>query len=55
MGKGCAARALTAIPDVPDAGSIFLNRAFNRAVAEADTNKDGHITEVEARIFAGAH
>ena len=25
---------------------------FNRAVAECDTNKDGKITEVEARIFA---
>ena len=29
------------------------NIAFNRAVAEADTNKDGKITEIEARIFAG--
>ena len=29
------------------------NIAFNRAVAEADTNRDGKITEVEARIFAG--
>ena len=25
---------------------------FNRAVAECDTNRDGKITEVEARIFA---
>jgi predicted small secreted protein len=29
------------------------NEAFNQAVAEADTNKDGKITEVEARIFGG--
>lgn len=29
------------------------NEAFNRAVAEADTNKDGRITETEARIFSG--
>jgi len=28
------------------------NAAFNRAVGIADTNKDGKITEVEARIFA---
>ena len=29
------------------------NRGFNQAVRECDTNKDGVITEVEARIFAG--
>jgi hypothetical protein len=28
------------------------NRAFNRAVERCDTNKDGRITEQEARIFA---
>lgn len=29
------------------------NTAFNEAVARADTNRDGKITETEARIFAG--
>jgi hypothetical protein len=28
------------------------NAKFNEAVAECDTNKDGKITELEARIFA---
>ena len=28
------------------------NAAFNRAVAHCDTNRDGRITEQEARIFA---
>lgn len=28
------------------------NRAFNDAVERCDTNKDGKITELEARIFA---
>jgi hypothetical protein len=28
------------------------NQAFNEAVARCDTNKDGTITELEARIFA---
>jgi hypothetical protein len=28
---------------------------FNRAVADCDTNKDGAISEVEARIFANRH
>lgn len=28
------------------------NSAFNDAVAACDTNKDGRVTEVEARIFA---
>ena len=28
------------------------NRAFNKAVAECDTNKDGTVTEFEAKIFA---
>lgn len=30
------------------------NRLFNEAVAFADTNHDGEITEIEADIFAGA-
>ena len=29
--------------------------AFNEAVKEADTNQDGKITELEARIFAQRH
>ena len=29
------------------------NAAFNAAVAECDLNKDGKITETEAKIFAG--
>lgn len=29
------------------------NHAFNAAVAQCDTNRDGRITESEARIFAG--
>jgi hypothetical protein len=29
------------------------NTAFNEAVARCDTNRDGKITEEEARIFAG--
>ena len=29
------------------------NTAFNEAVAQADTNRDGKITETEAHIFAG--
>ncbi len=28
------------------------NAAFNEAVAQTDTNKDGRITETEARIFS---
>ena len=28
------------------------NTAFNEAVARADTNRDGKITETEANIFA---
>ncbi len=28
------------------------NSAFNKAVAECDTNRDGRITESEARIFS---
>lgn len=31
------------------------NDAFNAAVTECDTNQDGKITEVEARIFADRH
>jgi hypothetical protein len=31
------------------------NAAFNEAVAACDTNKDGRITETEARIFADRH
>ena len=31
------------------------NAAFNDAVARADTNQDGKITELEATIFAGQH
>jgi hypothetical protein len=31
------------------------NYAFNDAVARCDTNKDGKITELEAKIFAGNH
>lgn len=31
------------------------NAAFNRAVAECDTDKDGRITVKEARIFAERH
>lgn len=30
------------------------NRVFNEAVAFADTNRDGTISETEAEIFAGA-
>ena len=29
------------------------DNAFNEAVSECDTNRDGKITESEARIFAG--
>ena len=29
------------------------NTVFNEAVARADTNRDGKVTETEARIFAG--
>lgn len=29
------------------------NTAFNEAVRRCDTNQDGRITEVEARLFAG--
>ena len=28
------------------------NAAFNEAIAQCDTNKDGRVTETEARIFA---
>jgi hypothetical protein len=31
------------------------NVRFNDAVAECDSNKDGKITELEARIFANHH
>ncbi len=30
------------------------NIAFNRAVQECDTNRDGRITETEARIWSGS-
>jgi hypothetical protein len=37
--------------DVSRTRKVSYNVSFNRAVSRCDTNRDGRITEMEARIF----